>query len=290
MKSILTSADLGDGLSSTSEYEYGLLRTRARAHRHVMLAFSVTGAMGAYHLSPSMSPDPGWKTWEDAKAHCTSINKELAVIRTSADQAAFDTSVRSLDDGGHNMFWIGARATGDSASAAGYMWVDGTAVSSGFTNWMASKPTSTSGRECVEIYESGNYQWSNAACSGERSFVCSDLAGEAPPHPPATAKPPPPSPAPSPPPPSASIGLLVGIPVGVVALLLIGAFFGYRWKVHTSPIAAQAAPSKAASDPPPIGIAIPSDGASSKGHAPVHATPASPPASPPPSASPPYQV
>ena len=183
-----------------------------------MLPLSSIVTMAAFQMSPLMSPsNPGWLTWAAARDHCASLGMELAAVKSAAEQAALNAALSELEPENtvHGvMIWIGARASSAPADAAGFAWLDGTPVGS-FANWREGTPNGPG--LCVTVYQhKGQYVWNNVACTGTRSFACSDGL----PHPPIAPSPPrPPAPPPSPPPPSAS-SAADGISLAVIFLCL----------------------------------------------------------------------
>ena len=223
------------------------------------LAAAITAG---YQLSPNFSPDPGWVTWAEARAHCAGLGLELASIKSEAQQVAFSSEIEKLQPAGtvSTMLWIGGSVAegGDPANEADWSWVDGTVI--GFSNWRESHPrfTSSGHRQlqprsmCMEHYKNdGKYVWGSAGCAGTRSFACADVGGvkNLPPAPPAQPRPPPSPPASPPPSPPFPVTITVVVALSVVffASLLMAVRMHTRRR-HT---ARAAASTTSHSDAPP---------------------------------------
>ena len=82
------------------------------------------GGTAHYFLSTAMtSPDPGLMQWSTASGHCASLGLQLAIIRTAADQAAFEAVLREAPIR-RSMYWVGARLA--AVGGRRYEWTDGT--------------------------------------------------------------------------------------------------------------------------------------------------------------------
>ena len=83
-----------------------------------------TLAITGYQLSPSMTPDPGMLSWHKARDHCVSLGLDLAIIKSEAEQVAFNREVSKLSAQKgtvHSvMLWIGGHvaASGDPHTEA----------------------------------------------------------------------------------------------------------------------------------------------------------------------------
>jgi hypothetical protein len=177
----------------------------------------------AFVLSTSMvSPDPGPMTWSHAYAHCQGRGQQLAIVASAEAHAVLVEHLNVTRTQGPlgAMYWIGMHRPSGSNS---FVWVDGTPLSSNWSNWAPGRPEDPNG--CVELYwRLTAYVWNNANCDGPRAFICSPQPPSPPPSPPST----PPLPPPTRPPrspfvgdASPSVGLSVGISAALVAMLLV---------------------------------------------------------------------
>lgn len=94
----------------------------------------------------------GSYTWDQAKADAEKRGGRLAVINTFTKSQMIPPHVETM--------WIG----GSDASYEGdYRWVDGTAVSDGYTNWVAGQPDSASTIEnyMQRLGSANSYQWND---------------------------------------------------------------------------------------------------------------------------------
>ena len=136
-------------------------------------------AMGAFHFSANMAPDPGSMEWEQARQHCSNLGMNLAIIRSDAEKEIFDLQAPINSNSAGVTYrphlWLGASTAADDPSdEATWKWVDGSSVSSGFADWHPGKPSSgTQGShanwKCMEIYdlhgdEMDEYLWGNVPC------------------------------------------------------------------------------------------------------------------------------
>ena len=196
-----------------------------------MIMLVVPAAMGAFHFSSNMHPDPGSVTWEQAHDHCSSLGMNLAMIKSEHEKAVFDAATPMKSNAGGLIYrphlWLGASTTGDPSNKDGWKWVDGSPLT--FEDWHTGKPTSVdSSRKCMEIYakaqeDNGDFLWSNVRCGSPRSFACSDGVAYPPAPPPQPGPPPPPPSAPPPFPPSQT-STIVGAVSGSVAVCLLSVF------------------------------------------------------------------
>ena len=103
------------------------------------------------------------KTWQDAEAHCQSLNGTLATIHSEKEQeevlATFDGLVTSTKWG-----WLGGR---DDGGQGVWQWVDGTPW--GYTAWRFEGGSLGSPFNCVMMM---NGNWWDMPCVGAAPFIC----------------------------------------------------------------------------------------------------------------------
>ncbi len=128
--------------------------------------------------------------WSAARAYAASNNAYLAVINSQAENEAIFTQVAPLlssspvaDDGGGSAYvWLGAS---DTETEGSWVWVDGTPLQSGYTNWgsgfYGTEPDDYAGQDAMgmglEVWPqgSGGYgvagQWNDIDENNAMFFV-----------------------------------------------------------------------------------------------------------------------
>ena len=93
------------------------------------------------------------KTWEAAETYAQSLGGHLAMIKTAAMQNyVYDTILANPNVANLSSFWIGAT---DKAKEGDWRWVDGTELSSTYSNWNSGEPNDSSGEDYCQYYISG---------------------------------------------------------------------------------------------------------------------------------------
>ena len=93
------------------------------------------------------------KTWEAAEAYAQSLGGHLAMIKTEAMQNyVYNTILNDPNVANLSTFWIGAT---DKAKEGEWRWVDGTLLSSTYTNWNSGEPNNSSDEDYCQYYISG---------------------------------------------------------------------------------------------------------------------------------------
>ncbi|XP_053376461.1 lectin-like [Mercenaria mercenaria] len=105
------------------------------------------------------------KNWYDAKENCESLGGNLTDIRSSAEQdfiiELFDVYVK---------VWTGGSNAVDENT---FSWLDGSAVSSGYTNWAPNQPWHPCGGiRCISVLQTWSYRWNDEACDNKMRSVC----------------------------------------------------------------------------------------------------------------------
>ena len=226
-----------------------------------MLGLASIAAMAGYLMSDNLSPDPGNLDWSSARDHCKSLGLDLAIIKSAAEQAAFEQEAGLLYDTDAVQtahLWIGASIDdGDPTSEEHWTWVDDTPLGS-FANWVEHMPRGPG--KCIEVYHkrAGEYVWGSGRCNGPRAFVCSEVGGvkNLPPTLPPQPRPPPPPPSSPPPAPPITVTFVVALAASaaLLACLMVAAYLCMRRRRRTAHAAASTSP--AAAKPPQEAIQI----------------------------------
>ena len=98
------------------------------------------------------------KNWIDAKTHCESIGRKLAVAR-NAEEAAIISHL-----GGSSGAWIGLTDQNSEGS-----WKDSIGGDQTYFAWKSAEPSGGITENCVDLQIDG---WSDKQCSLEKPFVC----------------------------------------------------------------------------------------------------------------------
>lgn len=95
------------------------------------------------------------KNWENAEAYAQSIGGHLAMIKTADMQNyVYNTILANSTVAALSTFWIGAT---DKAKEGEWRWVDGTLLSSTYTNWNGGEPNNSgTGENYCQYYVSGS--------------------------------------------------------------------------------------------------------------------------------------
>ena len=229
-----------------------------------MIGFVSLVAMTGYIMSDNLSPDPGNLDWSSARAHCQSLGMDLAVIKSDAEQAAFEQEAGQLYDTGaiHTAhLWLGAYLNdgGDPTIEEHWTWVDGTPLGT-FANWVEHMPRGPG--KCIEVYQrsehtgTGEYSWGSGNCDGPRAFACSEVGGvkNLPPILPPQPRPPPPPPLLPPPAPPFPVSVVVVVATSAAILVLLMAAMHIR--MRRSVARATASTTRAHAKPPQQAIGV----------------------------------
>ena len=102
--------------------------------------------------------------WTDARAYARALGGDLAIINSKAKQEAVNAKVSTIGES-----WIGCT---DEAHEGVWRWVDGTLLSSGYTNWAPGEPNDSGGNEDYGyIYNRTNFQWNDYSNAHTHSFL-----------------------------------------------------------------------------------------------------------------------
>ena len=94
------------------------------------------------------------RTWEAAETYAQSLGGHLAMIKTEAMQNyVYNTILANPTVSNLTTFWIGAT---DKAKEGEWRWVDGTLLSSTYTNWNSGEPNDSGGEDYCQYYISGS--------------------------------------------------------------------------------------------------------------------------------------
>ena len=94
------------------------------------------------------------KTWENAEAYAQSLGGHLAMIKTQEMQNyVYNTILANPTVAQLSTFWIGAT---DKANEGDWRWIDGTKLSSTYSNWNSGEPNDSSGEDYCQYYISGS--------------------------------------------------------------------------------------------------------------------------------------
>ncbi len=103
-------------------------------------------------------------TWSAARNYAKSLGGDLAIINSATKQSAVNAKVSTIGEA-----WIGCT---DEAREGEWKWVDGTRLSSGYTNWAPGEPNNTgSGEDYGYIYNTNNFKWNDQNGTQSRSFL-----------------------------------------------------------------------------------------------------------------------
>ena len=93
------------------------------------------------------------RTWEAAEAYAQSLGGHLAMIKTQAMQNyVYNTILANSTVANLTSFWIGAT---DKTKEGEWRWVDGTLLSSTYSNWNNGEPNDSGGEDYCQYYISG---------------------------------------------------------------------------------------------------------------------------------------
>ena len=93
------------------------------------------------------------KTWEAAEAYAQSIGGHLAMIKTADMQDyVYNTILDDSNVANLSTFWIGAT---DKLKEGEWRWVDGTLLSTTYSNWNSGEPNNSGGENYCQYYISG---------------------------------------------------------------------------------------------------------------------------------------
>jgi hypothetical protein len=107
------------------------------------------------------------RTWTDAEKACKAAGKQLATVRSAAQNAQLLTAAAG------NRVWIGGT---DAASESLWVWSPSNTLLS-YTNWHPGEPNDwpgSGGEDCLEFnFPNGNGgKWNDASCTGVKKYVC----------------------------------------------------------------------------------------------------------------------
>lgn len=110
------------------------------------------------------------KTWENAEAYAQSLGGHLAMIKNAAMQDyVYNTILANPNVAKLSTFWIGAT---DKAKEGEWRWVDGTLLSSTYSNWNSGEPNNSGGENYCQYYISGNKgKWNDLNGTQNYPFV-----------------------------------------------------------------------------------------------------------------------
>ena len=110
------------------------------------------------------------KTWEDAEAYAQSLGGHLAMIKNEDMQNyVYNTILANPNVANLSTFWIGAT---DKAKEGEWRWVDGTLLSSTYSNWNSGEPNNSGGENYCQYYISGNKgKWNDLNGTQNYPFV-----------------------------------------------------------------------------------------------------------------------
>jgi len=106
----------------------------------------------------------GSYSWNDAKRACAADGGVLAVLRTSADNAAVREALAARFSA--TKLWIGLT---DAAEEGVWSWTSGAALD--FTAWHEGEPNDFNRENCAELY-ADSWTWNDLDCSVELPSVC----------------------------------------------------------------------------------------------------------------------
>lgn len=106
-----------------------------------------------------MNPDDvsQWKTWAEARDHCTGMKADLAVLDGTEEQDIVDR--HTYGDTSRSGYWLGL-----SGQNGTWGWVDGTEVT---PYWTLSKKTSSS--QCAVAWKR---EWEPSRCTASNRWIC----------------------------------------------------------------------------------------------------------------------
>lgn len=114
------------------------------------------------------------RTWQDARAACQALLSDLVVVGDTAENAFLIGKLAPL----MSRAWLGLT---DLELEGSFVWVDGTAVAAGYTNWAATDPNDIDANmigsaDCTTMLGSmdGNIQgqWRDNLCKNPRAYFC----------------------------------------------------------------------------------------------------------------------
>jgi hypothetical protein len=134
---------------------------------------TVAGAKFYFYYEASVR-----RSWTAARQVCQSRGLDLAMVKSAALQAELHPQLQALyvdrwySIGGYQQVKDGP-----------WVWVDGTPLTSTYTNWQAGRPDDAGGgQDCLIVWVIGRLQglWDDTYCSDVSPFLCGDAgaAGE----------------------------------------------------------------------------------------------------------------
>uniref|UniRef100_A0A3Q3LUT1 Ladderlectin-like n=1 Tax=Mastacembelus armatus TaxID=205130 RepID=A0A3Q3LUT1_9TELE len=106
---------------------------------------------------------PRAMTWAAAQKNCQSMDANLAPVRDSQENGAFQNLI-----GQSKAAWIGGT---DAQQEGKWRWTDGTPFK--YTNWRPGQPDNDQGNEdCLHIFTEGRWFWNDLDCQTPLPSVC----------------------------------------------------------------------------------------------------------------------
>ncbi|KAF4115384.1 hypothetical protein G5714_002873 [Onychostoma macrolepis] len=138
-------------LYDTSLRSYRDIGRKAVSWRHIFIQVGMSGQCSdntkwvtykrnSYYVSSE------WKNWVDSRRDCLQRGADLIIINNKEEQE-FITKVIS-----GNIVWIGLT---DSDNEGVWKWVDGSALTTGFSFWGIGEPNGGRRENCVASYPTG---------------------------------------------------------------------------------------------------------------------------------------
>ncbi len=107
-----------------------------------------------------------YRTWDDARAFCQTINGRLAAIRTDGVNAFLSAETGALDS--TQKWWLGGT---DAAVEGTWEWDGGTAWS--YSNWQSGEPNNSGGNEdCLQLWRFTDGRWNDEPCAQALHYIC----------------------------------------------------------------------------------------------------------------------
>ncbi|XP_042265651.1 galactose-specific lectin nattectin-like [Thunnus maccoyii] len=106
------------------------------------------------------------KDWADAERFCTSLDGNLASIR-SENEYKFLREMVYRATNSHKRTWVGGY---DAVKEGLWLWSDGSKFN--FTGWAKGEPNNHGDEGCMEINLRGEDFVNDARCKEKNSFIC----------------------------------------------------------------------------------------------------------------------
>ncbi|XP_056592619.1 C-type lectin domain family 4 member M-like isoform X2 [Triplophysa dalaica] len=100
------------------------------------------------------------KNWTESRRYCRERGADLIIINNKEEQDFIEKKTCK------ERFWIGLS---DSDEEGRWKWVDGSAMTSGFSFWKSGEPNGRTKENCVE---SAALVWNDLNCHVTRKWIC----------------------------------------------------------------------------------------------------------------------